>query len=67
MDIEIAEYSDKSFVVRGDTKPIKECLKALGGKWNPYLKGGKGWIFSNSRREEVEQCFDDLGFDCFDE
>ena len=51
----IEEYSEKSFVVLGDTKPHKEILKELGGKWNSKLKEGKkGWIFSNKNREKVE-------------
>lgn len=29
----------RSFLVKGDTKPIKEELKRLGGKWNPALRG----------------------------
>jgi len=47
-------YSEKSFVVRGDTKPIKEQLTKLHGKWNTNLKGGEGWIFSNKRLDQVQ-------------
>lgn len=51
----LEDYSDKSFVVRGeDTKKYKEELKNLGGRFNKNLNGGSGWIFSNKRREEVE-------------
>jgi hypothetical protein len=51
----LEDYSDKSFVVRGeDTKKYKEELKNLGGRFNKNLNGGGGWIFSNKRREEVE-------------
>jgi hypothetical protein len=49
----IEEYSPKSFVVRGNTKPFKEELKKLKGRYNPHLKnGGPGWIFSNKRQDE---------------
>lgn len=52
----IEEYSDKSFVIRGeDTKKFKDTLKELGGKWNPSLKDGSGWIFSNTRKEQLEK------------
>lgn len=44
--LNIDEYSEKAFVVRGDTKPYKDNLLNRHGKWNPNLKGGAGWIFS---------------------
>ncbi len=44
--VEILDYSEKAFAVVGDTKPIKDILKNLGGKWNSHLKCGAGWIFS---------------------
>lgn len=51
----IEDYSDKSFVVRGETKEHKDALKTLGGKWNANLKGSGGWIFSKARKEDVER------------
>jgi hypothetical protein len=49
-------YNNRSFVVRGDTKTFKSQLKALGGRWNPNLKGGEGWIFSiNQHTDSVEK------------
>ena len=48
-DLEIINYSEKSFVVRGNTKDHKEDLKSLGGKWNSNLRDGGGWIFSNTK------------------
>lgn len=50
-NISIVEYSEKSFVVTGDTFPIKDDLKKLGGLW---FKKECGWLFSNRKREEVE-------------
>lgn len=41
----IQGYTDKSFVVRGDSKPYKEYFKGKG-RWNSRLQGGEGWIFS---------------------
>lgn len=59
MSINIVNYSEKSIAVLGETKPIKEHLSALGGKWNPSLthNGEKvaGWIFVTSKREEVKK------------
>lgn len=52
--IEFIDYSDKAFAVVGDTKSIKDLLKSLGGRFNPRLSCGAGWIFSKKKREEVE-------------
>lgn len=46
-------YTDKSFVVSGSTKEFKEQLMALGGRYNPHLKTGPGYIFSNKKEQEV--------------
>lgn len=50
----IEPYSEKSFVVRGNTKEYKHELMALKGKFNPYLNGGPGYIFSNAHLKNVE-------------
>lgn len=42
----------KSFIVKGDTKSIKEQLKERGGRWNATLGG---WIFSKSKEVEVAE------------
>ena len=54
-DLILKDYSEKSFVVSGETKKFKEELKSLGGKWNSNLKEGPGWIFSNKRKEKVQK------------
>ena len=51
--IQIIDYSPKSFAVIGDTKPLKDVLKELGGSFNFRLTCGAGWIFSNSKKEAV--------------
>lgn len=33
----IETYSDKAIILCGDTKPFKEQIKAMGGRWNPNL------------------------------
>jgi len=53
-NLNITSYSEKSFVIRGDTKIYKEKIKELGGKWNRNLKGGPGWIFSNNKRTIID-------------
>ena len=45
-NMNIKKYSEKSFVIRGETKDNRDLLKSLNGRFNPHLKGGPGWIFS---------------------
>jgi hypothetical protein len=52
---EILNYSEKAIAVTGDTKSVKDELKRLGGRFNPRLSCGAGWIFSAKKREEVEK------------
>lgn len=54
-NVTIEEYSERSFVVRGETKECKDELKQLGGKWNSNLKGGGGWIYPISKKSLVEE------------
>lgn len=49
--IEYIDYSAKAFAIIGDTKPIKDTLKSLGGRWNNRLSCGPGWIFSKAKSE----------------
>lgn len=54
----LTEYSPKSFVVRSgleSTKDHKDELIKLGGKWNPNLNGGGGYIFSNKHLDKVNE------------
>lgn len=53
-EINIVEYTSKSIAIIGDTKPIKDKLKELGGKFNFRLSCGAGWIFSKTKLTEVE-------------
>ena len=49
--MEIVDYSEKSFLVKGETKDYKEILKNNFGRWNPTLQG---WIFSMKHKEEIK-------------
>lgn len=57
LQFEIVDYSEKAIALFGDTKEIKDLLKAMGGRFNPRLtyNGGKraGWIFTQSKRGEL--------------
>lgn len=52
--IRLIDYSDKAFAIVGETKEIKEILKSLGGRYNPHLNCGAGWIFSKKKEQEVK-------------
>ena len=55
LNVQIIDYSEKAIAVIGDTKEIKEELKAAGGRFNPRLSCGAGWIFSKKAMEKVQQ------------
>lgn len=48
----------KSFLVRGNTKPIKGLLRELGGRWNHACNG---WFFSQKKKSDVFQALSDEG------
>lgn len=60
---EIVNYSERAFAVFGDTRNIKDSLSQLGGRFNRFLTNPNtkeresGWIFPNSKRNEVEDLF----------
>ncbi|MFV0538823.1 MAG: fusion protein [Dysgonomonas sp.] len=57
LSFEIVDYSEKAIALFGDTKEIKDLLKAMGGKFNPRLAHNNekkaGWIFSKTKRVEL--------------
>lgn len=52
--IQIIEYGEKAIAVIGDTKPIKDKLRELGGRFNFRLTCGPGWIFPRTRLSDIE-------------
>jgi hypothetical protein len=63
MSITIESYSEKAIAVFGETKPIKDYLLQLNGKFNPSLKGQgdekrAGWIFPKTKQSEVQKILD---------
>jgi hypothetical protein len=55
--LKVVDYSEKSFAIIGDTKPVKEILKNLGGSFNFRLTCGPGWIFPKSKYAVVSAKF----------
>ena len=51
--VHVVDYNEKCFAMIGDTKSIKDILKANGSKFCPYLSCGAGWIFSKNRSAKL--------------
>lgn len=51
--IQVIEYGAGLAVV-GDTKPIKDKLKELGGRFNFRLTCGAGWVFPKNKLELLQ-------------
>lgn len=58
-DFILVDYSEKAIALFGDTKPIKDALSDLGGRFNGRLthNGQKraGWIFQKAKEAQVRQ------------
>jgi len=64
----IESYTDKSFIIIGNTRPYKDKIKELGGTWNAKLREGKkAWVFPETKRKDIQEWidkeFDDLTFE----
>ena len=53
--MEITQYNDKCLLLKGDTKPYKEELKAMKARYN-YGLGG--WIYPARYRKKLEAFVD---------
>lgn len=51
--LKYVDYSEKSFAITGDTKPVKDIMKKLSGKPNRNLSCGFGWIFAKVNESAV--------------
>lgn len=58
-ELHLIDYTDKSCVVYGDTYPIKEVLKAMGGKFSSHLDidGRCGWVFQITQKDSLKMFF----------
>ena len=55
--VKVIQYSEKAVAIYGNTKPIKDTLKSIGARFNPFLtiEGTKqaGWILPSAQREKL--------------
>jgi hypothetical protein len=56
-NISLEDYSERAFVVIGDSSDFVPQMKKAGGKWISLRNGGKGWTFSKRRLSEVAAIF----------
>ncbi|WP_186136535.1 hypothetical protein [Burkholderia gladioli] len=56
--LRLVEYSEKSFVVVGNSEAHRDALLAEGGKWISLRFGGKGWMFAKRRLGNVAAILD---------
>ncbi|OYD48383.1 hypothetical protein CBY09_20365 [Acidovorax kalamii] len=54
-EITFKEYTEKSFIILGNTKPFKDAIKELGGKWMKCSDGSYAWMFSKKKLETVAE------------
>lgn len=52
-EVRLVEYSTKAIALVGNTRPLAAKLKELGGRFNPRLSCGAGWIFSKRNASTV--------------
>jgi hypothetical protein len=52
-DLRLEEYTDRSFVVLGNTKDLKDQMVSEGGKWIKLKAGGYGWMFSKRHLKKI--------------
>lgn len=55
--VKVIKYSEKALAVVGDTYPIKDKLRELGGKFNKFLSCGPGWIFPATAADKLREAF----------
>jgi len=59
--LRLVYYSDKALAIVGDTKPVKDKLMSLGGRFNPFLtvdnQKTAGWIFPATKKETLQKSF----------
>lgn len=60
LGLSFVPYSEKCWVLVGNTKPLRADIKKLGGSFNSRLKveGGNGWVF---KKDDVKKAAKALG------
>lgn len=56
--ISFEPYNQKQYAVRGDRKVYEKIIKDLGGRWNARMRGGPGWLISQTQKEKLQKLVD---------
>ena len=49
------KYNNTRLAVRGDREIYNDLIKSIGGRWNPRMHGGEGWILPIEQKSILEQ------------
>ncbi len=52
-DVWLEDYTDKAFIIRGDTREKKDAFKEENGRWITCRDNSKAWMFSKRHVEGV--------------
>jgi len=56
-------YNKNRLAVRGDRDLYNDLVKSIGGRWNPRMHGGEGWIIPIEQKTILEDLINALGCD----
>ena len=52
-EVWLEDYTEKAFIIRGDTRDHKDALKEESGRWITCRDNSKAWMFSKRHVEQV--------------
>ena len=44
-------YNKNRLSIRGDRTRYNDIIKSIGGRWNPRMHGGEGWIIPIEKKK----------------
>ena len=59
-ELSYEEYNKKSYAVRGNKEKYEAQIKPIGGRWNPRMKDGAGWLVPKEHINELKVIVDSV-------
>jgi hypothetical protein len=53
-ELSYKEYNKKSYAVRGNKEKYESKIKPIGGRWNPRMKDGAGWLVPKESLDKLK-------------
>lgn len=53
-ELSYESYSKDKIAVRGNRDKFQHIIKGLGGKWNPRMRGGAGWLLNQDQQQALD-------------